>query len=146
MTPKILLRVASVLLLLFAAGHTTGHLGRKNSTDPRAQALIREMEDYHFDFKGTSQTLDGHMEGYGIMTTFILVSLAILLWIVSSNLEKNPRYSNKILYPVLLFMIGNGYVAYRYFFLGPAVFSALVVVLIAASIFSLVHAKAQKNT
>lgn len=129
MKPKVLLRIASLLLVLFAMGHSTGHYRRKNTTDPAGKAVLRAMEDYQFEFKGKMQTLDGHMEGYGWLVTLVLLSFAALLWIVSSNYEKQPAYSRLILYPFLFFMAGNGIVAYRYFFSGPAVISAVAVLL-----------------
>ncbi len=134
MRPKILLRISAVLLLLFAAGHSTGHLGRKNNLDAQGKEVIRQMEDYHFVFKGTSQTLDGHMQGYGIIISFILISLASLLWIVSSSIQEAPAFSIRVLIPILFFMMGNGWIAFRYFFLGPGIFSVLVCLLIIVSI------------
>jgi hypothetical protein len=133
MKPKILLRIAAILLVLFAAGHTSGHLGRKKNPDPEGQKVLQAMERYKFTFMGTEQTLDGHMEGYGMGFTFMLVALIGLLWIISIRTENDPKYSQLLLYPILFFMLGNAYVAYRYFFMGPTVFSLIVCLLLVVS-------------
>lgn len=137
MTVKIILRIASVLLFIFMSGHTIGYLRWRKNPDPKGQDVIKAMNEYQFEFRGSMQTYSGHMEGYGLGYCFVLFSFASLLWIISGKAEANPEYSKLVLYPVLFFAATNIYVAYRFFFIGPALFSTLVTGLVGYAIWKL---------
>jgi hypothetical protein len=137
MKPKLLLRIASIILLIFTCGHTFGHLTRKNISDPKGLEVMKAMEGYHFNFRGVMQTYDGHMEGYGLDISFILAALSIILWIISGESARAPKFCKKLLFPILFFMLGNAYVAYKYFFHGPTVFSLLISLLLIIAILQL---------
>jgi len=51
MKPPVLLRVASVLTLIFCAGHTYGTLG-SSSADPEQAAVFMAMQAYPFEIMG----------------------------------------------------------------------------------------------
>lgn len=92
MKPKLLIRTASVLLLIFLCSHTFGHLTRKNITDTKGLEVLRSMEAHQFNFMGAIQTYDGHMEGYGLDFSLILAALCVLLWIISGETAREPEF------------------------------------------------------
>src|SRR5215467_11990955 len=78
MKPAIFYRIASVLLLLFAALHTFGF----REVDPRwgVDSLTSSMQSIHFDIMGTNRTYWDFFVGFGLFFTIFLVFTAALAW------------------------------------------------------------------
>ena len=76
MSASLLYRIASVLLLLFAAGHTLGF----RQADPGwgVDALIESMKAKHFQVQGMSVTYWGFFTGFGLFVSVFLVFAAVL--------------------------------------------------------------------
>ncbi|GAC1312917.1 MAG: hypothetical protein NVSMB24_35370 [Mucilaginibacter sp.] len=85
MKPKLLLRIASVVMLLHTAGHTLGALTWKNAPNGAVANVIAGMQREHFDFMGRSETIAAFYEGYGIINIFVLLLLSVLLWLLSND-------------------------------------------------------------
>src|ERR1700740_1922009 len=75
---RILYRISSVLLLLFAAGHTLGF----RKTDPKwgVDSLIGLMRAVRFDAQGVSPTYWDFYVGFGLFVSVFLVFAAVLAW------------------------------------------------------------------
>ena len=123
MKPKILLRIAALLMLLHTIGHTFGALGWKNAPNATIARVIREMIVNHFDFMGRSVTVASFFEGYGISLIGVLLLVTILLWFLSNDTEN--QFSIKYLAVLMLFLIFDGVVEYIYFFPLAAAFTLL---------------------
>ena len=119
MKPKILLRAASMLMLLHAAGHTIGALTWKQAPNATIQQVVTSMLSNHFDFMGRSISLGAFFNGYGIIMIGVLVLLSILLWLLAA--EPNP----KIILLVSLFLLFMGICELVWFFPFAAAFSLL---------------------
>lgn len=78
-------RIATVLLLLFAAGHTVGFLSFK---PPTAEGLaVRDaMMDVHFQVKNADLSYGGFYKAFGLSITVNLLFSAFLAW----HLAKHP--------------------------------------------------------
>src|SRR5580704_14155799 len=76
--PSILYRIASVLLLLFAALHGFGF----QQVDPAwgVDSLIGSMRSVHFDLMGSSRTYWDLFVGFGLFLSVFLVFTAVLTW------------------------------------------------------------------
>ena len=123
MTAKLLLRIASILMLLHTIGHTIGALTWKDAPNPAVGQVVSGMQSQHFDFMGRSVTLGGFFEGYGFTMIGVLLLVTIFLWLFSSQ-SANPL--TKSLLPVLaLFLLVMGVIEYIYFFPFAAAFSFL---------------------
>ncbi|HZW93259.1 MAG TPA: hypothetical protein VFF64_09935 [Candidatus Eremiobacteraceae bacterium] len=57
-------RIAAVLLLLFAAGHTFGF--RQNNPEWRADAVLGLMRSVHFDAQGFTRTYWDFFSAFGL--------------------------------------------------------------------------------
>ena len=68
MRPTTLYRIAAVLLLLFACGHTAGFLSFKPSS-PEGLAALSAMNSVAFDFEGNNRTYGGFYVGFGLTVT-----------------------------------------------------------------------------
>ena len=80
---KPLYRIASVLFLLFAAGHTAGFLTFRPKTAD-AIAVQEGMSRVQFDFGGASVTWNGFYTGFGLFVSAYLVFSAFFAWRLST--------------------------------------------------------------
>ena len=72
-------RIASVLLILFAAGHTFGFLSFKPPS-PEALAVRDSMNNVHFQVRESSFSYGGFYKGFGLYVTAYLLFSAFLMW------------------------------------------------------------------
>ena len=78
MRPSIFYRVAAVLLLLFAAGHTLGF----RQSDPAwgVDALLAGMRSIHFDVQGFNRSYWDLFQAAGFTVGVFYLFAAILAW------------------------------------------------------------------
>jgi hypothetical protein len=71
-------RIAAILLLLFAVGHTLGF----RQSDPKwgVDALLGSMRSIHFDLGGFSRTYWDLFVGAGLFVSVFLLFAAVLAW------------------------------------------------------------------
>ena len=127
MTPSLLYRIASVLLVLYAAGHTFGF----QHVDPRwgVDALVNGLRTTRFTVQGRwERTYWGFILGFGYFCTVLMLFTALLAW----QLGGLPRATLATI-PVITWGFAVTYVAatavtMRYFFSAPIVFSSLVTI------------------
>jgi hypothetical protein len=82
------LRIASVLTLLFAAGHIFGGL---DSWSPVGETdVLGAMRSFHFDAEGVDRTYLDFYLGFGFVLGTLLVLLAVLLWQLASTANTDP--------------------------------------------------------
>lgn len=132
MKPGILLRSASVIMLLHALGHTMGTLGWKKTTDPFKQSIIHQMTDNKFPFMGANKSFGDAMDGYGYSGIISLCLLAVLLWMASNYLELKTNLVRHILILLAMVLLGQSIVEFIYFFPlagGMTLVSALLVII-----------------
>ena len=123
MKPKMLLRIASVIMFLHLAGHMVGASTWKNNPDANVREVIKGMTEHAFVFMGASQTLAGHHEGYGFAGALALLFFAIVLWIVSNADAQTKSMSRKITLAVSVVLLLWGIDELIYFFPFAASFS-----------------------
>ncbi len=117
MKAKLLLRIAAVLMLLHAIGHTMGALGWKKAPNNAIAQVISGMQNNHFNFMGRSSSLAGFYEGYGVSMILVLLFVSILLWLLSASPAK------PLVMLTGLFLVGLATVEFIYFFPFAAAFS-----------------------
>jgi hypothetical protein len=133
MTPKLLLRIASILMLAHTVGHSIGVLSSDNAPTPEIGKLMKDMKETHFMFMGRSVTIASFDKGYGITTIFVLLMVTVLLWLLSN--DPANRMSRQIL-PVLgIFLLLLSLTEYIYFFGFAASFSLLAGLLVVWAFF-----------
>ena len=137
MKPKLLLRLAAVIIFLHALGHTMGVYTWKDPTGQIPQELINQMTDRKFSFMGTTATMAGYYDGFGYASTIAMLLIASLLWMIAGMAEKNASFSVKILWPVAVTLFLLGIDEIIYFFPLAVSFSFLAVILTLISIYKL---------
>ena len=124
MKTALLYRIASVLLVLFAAGHTLGF----RRTDPRwgAESLVTSMRTTRFDVQGFQRSFWDFYVGFGLFVTVFLLFAAVLSWqlggLSRETLSRLPIVTWGLAVCLLLVTL----LCFRYFFVAPVVFSSVI--------------------
>ena len=97
MKPKLLLRIAAVLMLIHGILHTFGFSQWKQDTDPAKHEMIKLMTGQKFPLMGTSRNMGEYYDGFGYASSIALILIAVLLWIVSGELSSNLSLAKKVI-------------------------------------------------
>jgi hypothetical protein len=122
-----LYRIAAVLFVLFAAGHTFGFLTFKPPS-AEGQAVMEAMNRVHFQFGSASLTYGGFYVGFGLYVTVYLLLSAFLAWYLSAVARKAPAVIGGlgwVFFGVQVMGLGLSWV---YFSGPPVVLSVMVAV------------------
>lgn len=125
-------RLATYLLLLFFAGHTAGGMLAQQSMGPLADAVFAQMKVVHFDMNGSDVTWYGTWMGFGLTVSAFLLLVALVAWQLDAVAQQAWPSVSVMAWGLVAAMAFNGVMAVKYFFIGPTVFSVLIVVLLAA--------------
>ena len=137
MKSKLLLRIASLVILLHDFGHTFGHFTWKQSHDATKQEVIKQMTNNKFPFMGAVRSMGEYYDGYGYASTLALFLLAAILWIASGATEQNKIIIKKILVVVSIVLLGWGIDELVFFFPFAAAFSLVAFLLTVIATFQL---------
>jgi hypothetical protein len=127
----ILYRISSILLLLFAAGHTVGF--RRNNPRWGADAVIESMRSVHFDAQGFSRTYWDFFSVFGLLFSASLVFAAVLTWLLSRLSAETRGRVRGIGWALALFFAAVTALSWSYAFTTPIIFSALITVCLTAA-------------
>jgi hypothetical protein len=78
MKPLIVLRITSIITLLFAAGHSLG--GLESWSPVGENEVLKAMQSFRFDAEGVSRTYLDFYLGFGFILSVYLFLQAVLLW------------------------------------------------------------------
>jgi len=127
MSARLLYRVAAVVLVLFAAGHTFGFLSfRPESAD--GLAVFTSMTSVHFDFNGAARSYADFYTGFGLQVSAYLLFSALLSWHLGSLAASQPRAIGMLAWAFVLVQLAVLVLGILYFFIVPVVLSAVIFV------------------
>ena len=117
-------RIAAVLILLFAVGHTVGFL----QSDPKwgVDTLLASMRSIHFDVQGFSRTYWDFYVGFGLFVTVFLLLAAVLAWQLGGLAAETLRLMRSTAWAFALCFAVVTVLSWRYFFIIPIVCSSLI--------------------
>ena len=126
MKPSIFYRVAAVLLLLFAAGHTLGF----RQSDPKwgVDTLLGSMRSIHFDVQGFNRTYWDLFVAAGLSVGVFYLFAAILAWQLGSLPKETLALMRGIAWAFALCFAAITVVSSTYLFILPIVFSLVITV------------------
>ncbi len=126
MKPSLFYRIASVVLVLFAAGHTFGF----RQTDPLwgVDAVVTSMKTVHFSFQGFNRTYWDFFLGFGFFVTAFLLFSAVLSWQLASMKPDFLSQTPLIRWSFALCYVAIAVLTWRYVFIIPGVMATLVAV------------------
>jgi hypothetical protein len=123
MKQTILLRTASVLTLIFCAGHTYGALGT-STRSPDEAAVFMAMQAYPFSIMGVRRTHWEFYRGFSLLLTVTLLLLAVLLWQLGGLARSDAARLRPLIATLFLGYLGFTILCGMYFFTAPAALSA----------------------
>jgi hypothetical protein len=135
MDAQLFIRLASFCLIIFAAGHTVGHVMRTKTKDSKAQEVLKQMSYNKFNMFGKMRSFDENYVGMSLNLIFTLLTLAITLFILSYYVYTNTQMVRSVLIPISICVLGFAITSFRYFFTVPGVTCTVAFVLIVFSIF-----------
>ncbi len=124
-------RIAAVLLLLFAAGHTLGF--RQNNPEWGADAVLGLMRSVHFDAQGFTRTYWDFFSGFGLFVSVFLLFAAVLAWLLGGLPAETLARVRSIAWALAICFVAITALSWRYVFTIPIVFSSLITVCLIAA-------------
>ena len=119
MKPSLWLRIASVLSLLFAAGHTAGGL---SLWSPAGETdVLRAMRSFHFDAAGVSRTYLDFYLGFGFILSVYLLLQAVVLWQLASMAKTDPIRTRPLVGSFFLASVVSAFLSWKFIFLVPVI-------------------------
>jgi hypothetical protein len=130
MKASVFYRIAAVLLLLFAAGHTLGF----RQSDPKwgVDAVLGAMRSIHFDVQGFNRTYWDLFVAAGLSVGVFYLFAAILAWQLGGlpaaglGLMRGTRWAFALCFGAITV------VSWRYLFVIPIAFSIVVTLCLTA--------------
>jgi hypothetical protein len=133
--PTLFLRIASILALIFCALHTVG--GVLSKPAPGVQTfVVQVMKSNSFNFMGSIRTFWDFNLGYGLILSVVLFIHSLLFWQLGSMVKTDGGRLRPVLALLCLEFAAQSPIAGRYFFLGPAITSAIIAGCLAIAFFT----------
>jgi len=132
MTATLLYHIASVLLVLFAAGHTFGFLKFKAPT-PEGLGVRQAMTDVVFPLRGKNYSYSGFYTGFGLFITIDLLFSACLAWRLGTLAATDPSAIGLLGWAFCGVHVAGIVLSWLFFFPVTAGFSGVVAVCLGAA-------------
>ena len=113
---KALYRVAAVIFLLFATGHTAGFLTFRPKS-PEGLAVFESMRSVRFQFGGSSGSWLGFYTGFGLFVSVYMIFSIFLAWRLSNTRPGEISMARALAWVLFAVQLANVAVCAAYF--GP---------------------------
>ena len=132
MKASIFYRIAAVLLVLFAVGHTLGF--RQNNQEWGVGAVIALMQSVHFNALGFNRTYWDFFSAFGFFFSVFLLFAATLAWQLGGLATVNfGAFMRRTAWALAICFVAVAALSWRYAFTIPIVFSILIAVCLIAA-------------
>jgi hypothetical protein len=142
MRTTLYLRIASVLAIIHAILHTIGGVLSKPNNGAPEIAIIEAMKSRSFNVMGSMRTYWDFFYGYGWLLGLALLVEGILFWQLATIAKTNAAPIRPIIMLFCLNFIVTTVIAWKYFFIAPAVTEVLIAAFLAAAYFTASPARA----
>jgi hypothetical protein len=131
MSASMFYRIAAVLLLLFAVGHTLGF----RQSDPQwgVDALLASMRSVHFEVQGFNRTYWDLFVAAGFCVGIFYLFAAILAWQLARLPAATLALMRGIAWAFAACFAAVTVVSWRYLFMLPVAFSILITFCLSAA-------------
>src|ERR1051325_5394777 len=126
---RILYRIATVLILIFDLGHTSGYPW----SDPAWGVDLRTIQSSHFTVLGFSRTYWDFYVGFGLSISVYLLLAAVLAWQLGNVPAESARFVRIMGWALVLCFAGVTVLSCKYFFAIPIAFSGVITVCLGAA-------------
>ena len=129
---KVLLRIASVLMLLHSVGHISGLITWQKSIPPD---VVQKMQEVHYRFMyKDGLTMADFYTGASVFGVILIVFIAVLLWMLSDSKDK---LAVRLLWTIAIVIGLHAAVELIYFFPIALIFCVISAVLVLIAIFQI---------
>jgi len=126
MKPFILLRITSVITLIFAIGHS---LGGMESWSPMGDTeVLKAMKAFRFNAEGVTRTYFDFYLGFGLILSVYLFLQAVLLWQLAALAKSDALRLRPLLVSFFLASVVSAGLSWKFIFAVPAVSFAVIAV------------------
>ena len=131
MKASLLYRIASILLVLFAAAHGFGF----RQIDPSwgVDSTIASMQSIHFDVQGSNRTYWDFYVGFGFFVSVLLLFAAIIAWQLGSLGAETLAMMRVAAWGFVACFAAVTFLIWRYVFIVPLIFSAVITLCLIAA-------------
>jgi hypothetical protein len=136
MKATLYLRIASVLAIIHAILHTIGGMLSKPNNGAPEIAIIEAMKSRSFNVMGSMRTYWDFFFGYGWLVAITLLVQGILFWQLGTMAKTNAAPLRPIILLFCLNFLATTLVAFRYFFIAPAITELLIAAFLAGAFFA----------
>jgi hypothetical protein len=134
MKTPLVLRIASILMFLFTAGHS---LGGKDSWSPAGETdVLRVMRSVSFHTAGVDRTYLDFYTGFGWTLSIFLLLHAVLLWQIAAMAKADPLRLRPLIASFFVAMIAAAVVSWTLILPVPVIFFAIVAATLAVAFFT----------
>lgn len=130
MRAKLPLRIAAVILFLFALGHTVGFLSFR-PPEPEAAAVLDAMSRVPFDFGGHMVHWMDFYKGFGLAISISGFVTTIIAWRLSMATDAEAALAQTIAWLLCAIQVGSIVLSLLYFGPVQSIFSALAAAVLA---------------
>jgi hypothetical protein len=131
MKASLFYRIAAVLLLLFATGHTLGF--RQSDPTWGVDTLLASMQSIHFDVQGFSRTYWDLFVAAGFSVGVFYLFAAVLAWQLSRLPPDTLVAMRFTVWALALCFAAITVVSWKYLFILPIVFSIAITACLTAA-------------
>lgn len=112
MSTSLLLRIASVISFLFAAGHSLG--GRKNWSPQGDNQVLDAMRTVRFNVFGVSRSYLDFYRGFGFTLGLFLLLQAVLLWQLAGIARTDAAQVKGMIAAFAIAALGCGILSWKF--------------------------------
>jgi len=123
------LRVAAVLSLFLALGHTSG--GIQHWSPPGETDVLRSMDTFRFDALGSNRSYLDFYLGFGYIISLYVFAQVALLWQLASLASLPDARVRPMVATFLAVSVGATVLAWALFFVVPTVFNLVISICLA---------------
>ena len=127
-----LFRVAAVVFLLFAVGHTFGFLGFRAPT-PEGRAVYDAMNQVHFAVHDTVYSYGNFYRGFGLSCSVAMLFSAFVSWRLGTLARELPQAIGALGWVFFAVQVAGVLISLKYFGALQAAFSAAVALCVGAA-------------
>ena len=129
MTATLLYRIAAIVFVLFAFGHTYGFLSL-HAPSVEGRTVFDAMNTVHFVVRGRSYTYGGFYRGFGLSATMSLIFSAFVSWHLGELARSTPTAIGALGWVFFVVQIAGVVLNFIYFGPPPMVLSVLVAIIL----------------
>jgi len=129
MKASVFYRIATVLLVLFDAGHTSGFPW----SDTKWGVDLGPMRSTQFDMMGSSRTYWDFYVGFGLFVSVFLLLAVVLAWQLGRLPPESLALMRGTAWAFALCFAGITVLSWKYFFILPIAFSLATTVCLTAA-------------